>query len=168
LSAFTTSALKQSLYLSIFLQGINMSNTLTLIDNTGDRLVTFTSGKSEGTLSAEAALFKGGAALNALKDAALEVALSKAVNGRYRAACDILAVAFPSQDKAYSKLFKALPWSSKAEMGSYIRAMRLAEPGKSGEWNKKQVAARALLSCLEALPAFKVEAVEGEVVGETA
>ena len=143
-----------------------MSNALTLINTENDRLVSFVAGKKLAVLTTEAALFKGGAALAALKDVALDVALTKATNGRYRAACDILAVAFPAQDKAFNRVFKADPWANKADMASYIRAMRLAEPGKSGTFSKKQEAARALLSCLEALPAFKAEAIQGDVVGE--
>jgi len=146
-----------------------MSNNLAIIDGNSDRVVTFVAGKSEAVLSVEAALFKGGPALAALKDMALEVALTKAFNGRFRAACDILAVAFPAQAKAYEKVFGVSPWINKAEMTSYIRAMGLAQPGKSGEWNKKQIAARSLLRCLVLLPAFAVAEteVEGEVVGET-
>lgn len=115
-------------------------------------------------LATEAALFKGGAALAAVKDDALDSAISKAANGKYRAAADILMVAFPSVHKAYSKLFKAQPWANKAEMASYLNAMENAEPGKSGEWNKKQVSARLLMRSLRSLPAFTREVSEATTI----
>lgn len=127
-------------------------------------VVAFNTAKGVQQISTEAALFKGGAALAALKDLALEVAFSKAAAGRYRAACDILAVAFPGQHKAYTKLFKNAPWANKTEMASYLHAMELAQPGKSGDWNKKQIAARTLLSAMRNLPAFKVA--EADTVAE--
>jgi len=138
-----------------------MSN-IALFSQSG--LVHFVDAKANAhELSGEAALFKGGAALAALKDCALDLALAKAHNGKYRAAAEILMVAFPSQHKAYTKLFKAQPWANKTEFASYLHAMELAEPGKSGEWNKKQIAARALLRALREVPAF-AKTVEAEVV----
>lgn len=115
-------------------------------------------------LATEAALFKGGAALAAVKDDALDSALAKAANGKYRAAADILAVAFPSTHKKFTSLFKAAPWANKAEMASYIGAMENAEPGKSGEWNKKQCAARLLIRSLRSLPAFTREVSEAVTI----
>ena len=134
-----------------------MSNTQIALMATTREIVQFDTKTGVSEISTEAALFKGGAALVALKDLALDVAFSKAMHGRYRAVCDILAVAFPAQHKAFSKLFKNDPWANKTEMASYLHAMELAEPGKSGEWNKKQVAARTLMAALRKLPAFKTE-----------
>lgn len=129
-----------------------MSN-IALFSQSG--LVSFVDKKAVAhELTGEAALFKGGAALAALKDVAIDLALSKAHNGKYRAAAEILMVAFPSQHKAYTKLFKAEAWANKTEFASYLHAMELAEPGKSGQWNKKQVAARALMAALRGIPAF--------------
>lgn len=129
-----------------------MSN-IALFSQSG--LVTFVDTKGNGhELTGEAALFKGGAALAALKDTALDLALAKAHNGKYRAAAEILAVAFPSTHKAFAKLYKAQPWVNKAEFSSYLLAMENAEPGKSGEWNKKQQAARALMRAIREIPAF--------------
>jgi len=117
-------------------------------------LVQFNTKAGVSEISAEAALFKGGAALAALKDVALDLALAKAHNGKYRAAAEVLMVAFPGQHKAYAKLFKAQPWANKNEFASYLLAMEQAEPGKSGEWSKKQVSARALMAALRGIPAF--------------
>ena len=121
---------------------------------------------TECAITPEGALFKGGAALAALKDAAVESALAKAVNGRYRAASDILVAAFPSIGKAAEKLI-GTPWANKSTMGTLINAVRRAEPGKSGEFSKKQTEARMLCAVLQQLPAFKVEVV-AEVIENTA
>jgi hypothetical protein len=117
-------------------------------------------------ITAEGALFKGGAALAALKDAALDAALGKAVNGRYRAASDVLCAAFPSIGKAAEKLI-GLPWANKSTMGTLVNAVLRAEPGKSGEFTKKQTEARMLANALSRLPAFKVEHTT-EIVENTA
>lgn len=118
------------------------------------------------SITAEGALFKGGAALAALKDAAITAALAKAVNGRYMAASDILCAAFPSVGKAAEKLI-GTPWANKSTMGTLVNAVQRAEPGKSGEYSRKQTEARMLANALLQLPAFKVETA-GEVVGEAA
>lgn len=140
-------------------------NQLSVIQSATET-VAFNTAKGLQSISTEAALFKGGAALASLKDLALEVAFSKAAAGRYRAACDILAVAFPVRHKEYAKLFKNDPWANKTEMASYLLAMEGAKPGKSGEWNKKQIAARTLLAAMRNLPAFKTEATPANVVAE--
>lgn len=114
-------------------------------------------GTGVAELTTEAAIIKGGAALAAAKDLALETAFSKAVNGKYRAASEILSVAFPSQAKAFVKLHRVTPWASKQTMASYIEVMENAEPGKSGNWNAKQVLARALMGALRNLPTFHRE-----------
>lgn len=114
-------------------------------------------------ITAEGACFKGGAAFAALKDLAMESALAKAVNGRYRAASDILCAAFPSIGKAAEKLI-GTPWENKSTMGTLINAVRRAEPGKSGEFSAKQQKALALAGALVQLPAFREV---GAIVGET-
>lgn len=119
------------------------------------------------TITAEGALFKGGAALAALKDAALEAALIKAANGKYRAASDVLCAAFPSIGKAAEKLIGTV-WANKSTMGTLINAVLRAEPGKSGEFSKKQAEARMLAQALTHLPAFKVEAEKSEVIENAA
>lgn len=138
-----------------------MSN-IALITQSG--LVDYVDAKG-GThsITVEGALFKGGAALATLKDAAMDIALAKANNGKYRAAFDVIAAAFPSQYRAYSKLFKAEPWANKTEFGSFILAMENAEPGKNG-WSKKQVTARQLLAALRSIPAFARSASEAETI----
>jgi hypothetical protein len=130
-----------------------MSNALSTINTSGTMFFVDSKGVQR-EMAIEAAIHKGGAALRQLKDDALDSALTKASNGKYRAAAEILEGAFPSVHKAYTKLFKAQPWANKAEMASYLMAMENAEPGKSGEFNTKQKAARQLMRSLRALPAF--------------
>ena len=128
-----------------------MSN-ISLITQSG--LVAFADKKGVShEITAEGALHKGGNALAALKEASLDLALAKAHNGKYRAAFDIIADAFPSQYRAYCKLFKVEAWANKTEFTSFIGAMENTKPGKNG-WTKKQVTARSLLSAMRGIPAF--------------
>ena len=109
-------------------------------------------------LSNEAALFKGGQALKALKDVALQVAGNKAASGRYRAAADILAVAFPKQHKAFVGFLNCEPWANASKMSLFIEKCEAAEPGKNG-WNAKQQSARALMQAMrQAIPALASDA----------
>ena len=85
--------------------------------------------------------------MGALRDNAMESALAKAINGKYRAAADVLAAAFPSQAKAFEKLFNTQPWTSKTTMTAYINALGNAtEPAKG--WSKKQAELRPLIGAL--------------------
>jgi hypothetical protein len=80
-----------------------MSNSVTIFSN-DSAVVNFANKKGDQfTISTEGALFKGGQALKALKDAALMSAKHKAEAGRYRAAADILGAAFPSLTKTFDK-----------------------------------------------------------------
>ncbi len=125
---------------------------ITLI--TQSNLVTFVDKKGVAReITAEGALHKGGEALTALKDAALDLAQSKAANGKYRAAFDIIVDAFPAQYRAYTKCFKAEAWANKTEFASFIGAMENAKPSAKG-WTKKQNTARSLLAYLRGIPAF--------------
>jgi hypothetical protein len=111
-------------------------------------------------LSNEAALFKGGQALKALKDVALQVAGNKAASGRYRAAADILAVAFPKQHKAFVGFLNCEPWANSSKMCLFIEKCEQAEPGKNG-WTAKQQSARALMQAMrQAIPALKADAAQ--------
>lgn len=111
-------------------------------------------------LSNEAALFKGGAALKELKDVALQVAGNKAANGKYRAAADILAVAFPKEHKAFMGFIACEPWANASKMALFIEKCEGAIPGKNG-WTAKQASARLLMAAMrQAIPAFKRESLE--------
>jgi hypothetical protein len=138
-------------------------SAIAIFNNADAGALTFSDKKGNlHSITAEGALFKGGAALSALKDAALEGALLKAGNGKYRAASDVLCAAFPSIGKAAEKLI-GTPWANKSSMATLIGAVLRAEPGKNG-WTKKQADARLLVSALSQLPAFKVAASQGEVI----
>ena len=115
-------------------------------------------------LTAEGALFKGGAALASLKDKVMMAAGQKAANGKYRAAADILATAFTAQSKAFDKLI-GTPWANKAAMTSYLAALERAEPGKNG-FTKKQAEALDFIRALRTIPALAAEKSEGAVTIE--
>lgn len=109
------------------------------------------------SLAAEAALFKGGAALKALKDAALLSAANKAANGRYRAAADILAVAFPKQYKAFTGFLNCEPWANASKLSLFIEKCEQATAPAKG-WSAKQLSARALMAAMrEGIPALAAD-----------
>jgi len=134
-----------------------MENQITVFVN-DNSIVSFSDKKGKAhQLSAEGALFKGGAALRALKDVAMQAAFSKAEAGRYRSAADILCASFPSVGKAVDKVI-GTPWASKTTMSTLITAIdRADEPAKG--WSKKQLEGRAFISALRTLPAFKADQV---------
>lgn len=109
-------------------------------------------------ITAEGCLFRGGLAVLALKEAALESALVKAGNGRYRAAADIIAAAFPGAYRAADKCV-GTPWANKTTMQTLLGAVRnTKEPAK--KWSAKQAKVRLLCAALDNIPALKVEAAE--------
>lgn len=120
------------------------------------RSIVFDTKKGLQTLTVEGAVYKGGAALKALKDVALESALSKATSGRYGPASDILGVAFPAIHKAYQKLYTVPASTNKVSFKRLMDAVANApEPAKG--WSKNQHAARTLLQALRELPALRDE-----------
>lgn len=110
------------------------------------------------SMSAEGALFKGGAALAALKDKVLLEAGSKAANGKYRAAADILAAAFGSTAKEFEKLL-GTPWANKAAMCSFLCAIErvAAERAAAGKLTAKQAQAITFVKALRAIPSLAAE-----------
>ena len=115
-------------------------------------------------LSAEGALFKGGAALASLKDKVMMAAGQKAANGKYRAAADILSAAFGTRSKSFESLC-GTPWANKSMMASYLAALERAEPGKNG-FTKKQAEALDFIRALRTIPALAAEKSEGAVTIE--
>ena len=140
-------------------------NQVAVVHTLDANLVAFADKK--GTLhsiSAEGALFKGGAALASLKDAAMQLALHKASNGKYRAPVDILSVAFPRIAKAYAMLYAGTePWKNKQTFTSFVDACIVHKVPEKG-WSKKQAEARMLLSALSQL----LNATEAKVNVESA
>ena len=118
-------------------------------------------------MTTEGAIFKGGAALLAVKDMSLDSALAKAADGKYRAASDIICAAFPRVAKAFGALcgVNALPWADKAKMTVLIEGAENAEvkPGKAGKPSKQEMA-RDLIRAMRNLPAFRKESAVIEVV----
>lgn len=139
-----------------------MSN-LTVFSNDSAVLVYQDAKGRSLSITAEGAIIKGGKTLMAMmKDAALESALTKAANGKYRAAADILSVAFPKVGKAAESLLGTV-WSNKTNMATLVAAALRAEAGTKG-FNDKQHKARALARALTQLPAFADCAPAGETI----
>jgi len=111
-----------------------------------DRTVTFVAKKdgTTATLTAEGAVYKGGKALKALRTVAAEVALGKAINGRYRSASEIVANGAPaSLTTSFNKLLGS-PWNTKASFTAYCEAVLRETPKADKGWNEKQLEARDL------------------------
>lgn len=107
-------------------------------------------------ISAEGALFKGGLALKALKDVAVGSAYDKAINGKFRAATDIMSAAFPSTSKAFEKIMGSAH-ANKSAFLSFISAIERAEGGKNG-FTSKQLEVRGFCQALRELDSFKGDA----------
>ena len=121
--------------------------------------ITFKDKKGEKhAVSAEGALFKGGAALAALKDKVLLEAGNKAANGKYRAAADILAAAFSTTAKQFAKLM-GTPRANKATMGSFLSAIERAseERAAAGKLTAKQAQAMVFVKALRTIPSLTAE-----------
>jgi hypothetical protein len=132
-----------------------MSQSLTVFHPDQSAVIVFDTAKGAHSISPEGALFKGGKALAALKDAAMDSALSKAHDGKYRAASDILGASYPACFKAFTRLIGE-PSQNKANMRSFMAAItREVEPTKG--WNKKQMNARLLCKTLETVKSLAPE-----------
>lgn len=117
----------------------------------------------KGTLhgiTAEGACFKGGLAMAALKDEAASSALSKAINGRYRPATDILTAAFPTIAKQGVAYTGTELWANKEAFVTFARRCVEAVPKAGKEFNAKQKVARNIASVFLAC----VVPVVGEVI----
>lgn len=151
-----------------------MSNQLTVhgafaisAENTEGAMVQWIDKKGNTReLTTEGALWKGGDALKQLKTEALQAALTKAVGGRYRAAYDVLIVAFPSIDKALATLHIGTPWGNKASMGTVLMSVMGQKPKAGKDYSAKQKEALALARAMTNIPAFEHLRPQGEVVGE--
>ena len=143
-----------------------MSNAITIFADNATAIAFENKKGDKFAISPEGALFKGGAALASLKDAVLVSAGSKATNGKYRAAADILAAAFPAHTKGFEK-FVATPWTNKATFVAYLNSLVLMSAPKNG-FSKRQEAARDFVRALQvSIPALVSESAPvGAVVAE--
>ena len=121
-----------------------MSNALTAFNS--DYSVAFNTKTGVSSISVEGAIHKGGVALVALKDAATDSAIAKAVNGRYTAAVDILGAAFPKVLKDTNSLV-GMPALNKANFTTFVTGIGRVQESTKG-FSKKQVAARHMASAL--------------------
>lgn len=135
-----------------------MNNTITVFSAESVAISFVDKKGASHSVSAEGALFKGGAALAALKDKVLMEAAGKAANGKYRAAADILAAAFGSTAKTFEKLM-GTPWANKSAMGAFLGAIEraAAERSNAGKLTAKQVQAMAFVKALRTIPALRGE-----------
>lgn len=130
-----------------------MTSSVALFSN-DTAVVSYSNKKGDQfAISTEGALFKGGAALRSLKDAAMLSAHHKAEAGRYRAAADILGAAFPTMTKAFDKFVGSPAWSTKLSMALYLDKLESIDTPNKG-WSKKQVEARAFIQALRTVPAL--------------
>jgi hypothetical protein len=132
-----------------------MSN-ITLFSN-DSAVVNYTNKNGDKSFhtSVEGALFKGGQALSALKDAAQLSAYHKAESGRYRAAADILSAAFPSMTKAFEKFMNLEPWASKTTMALYLDKLEAMRPTNEVKgFSKKQNDAKLFINQLRSIKAL--------------
>ena len=107
-------------------------------------------------ITTEGALFKGGQAITALKDAAMLSAYHKAEAGRYRAAADILGAAFPAMTKAFEKFMGVETWASKTTMGLYLDKLEALRPTNEVKgFSTKQVKARQFIDQLRTIKALE-------------
>lgn len=97
------------------------------------------------------ALFKGGEAIKALKDAALDGAFKLAENGRYRAAYDVLGAAFPRTAKQCDEVMSTVAWGNKANFTVFVGAVLRVVPKAGKDLNAKQRTARTLAVELDTL-----------------
>lgn len=140
-----------------------MTNAVTIF--TAEAVAITFKDKKDNThsVSPEGALFKGGAALAALKDKVLLEAGNKAANGKYRAAADILAAAFSATAKSFEKLV-GTPWANKAAMCSFLGAIErvaaervAAERVAAAKLTAKQEQAMAFVKALRTIPSLAAE-----------
>ena len=119
-----------------------------VVRSLNDTTVIFETKKGMKEITAEGACFKGGKALVALRDAAAEAALSKAMNGRYRAAADIVATLLKATEvTGFDKfVMHGKQWGlmNKNDFQRLCAAALLADLPKSGKWNDKQQVSREL------------------------
>ena len=133
-----------------------MSNSIALF--TADTSVISYENKKgdQFSITPEGALFKGGAALRAYKDAGLQSAYHKAENGKYRAASDILGAAFPSMAKAFEKFIGLPTWQSKTTMALYLDKLEAMRPTNEAKgFSKKQLEARDFIQLLRTIKSLE-------------
>jgi hypothetical protein len=132
-----------------------MTNSVSIFsaDNTA---ITYHNKKGDAfNISTEGALFKGGQAIAALKDAAMLSAYHKAEAGRYRAASDIVSAAFPSMAKAFEKFIGVEPWSSKTTMSLFLDKVEAMRPTNEVKgFTKKQNDAKLFINQLRSIKAL--------------
>lgn len=133
-----------------------MNTALATIDF-NSHAVTFAGAKGvEKSMHVVSSIIVGGKALKATRDLAIIGAIRGAENGRYRAAADVLADAFPKAAKGFVE-YIGTPWASKVVFTLFLAKIDAVQPGAKG-WTKKQLTARDMLAALRPVFADKTEA----------
>lgn len=131
-----------------------MTNSIAIFAN-DTAVVSFQNKKGDNfSASTEGALFKGGAALRALKDTAKLSAYNKAESGRYRAAAEIVGAAFPAINKAFESFMDAPAWSSKTSMLILLGKVEAFRPKEGKDFTVKQKEVLGFISALRGINAL--------------
>lgn len=134
-----------------------MSNAIATIDF-NSHAVTYAGAKGvEKSMHVVASIIVGGKALKACRDVAIVAAIKAAENGRYRAAADVLADAFPKAAKGFIE-YVGSPWANKAAFELFLTKLDAVQKPAGKDWTKKQLAARDMLAALRPMFADKADA----------
>lgn len=133
-----------------------MSNAIATIDF-NSHAVTYAGAKGvEKSIHVVSSIIVGGKALKACRDVAIVAAIKAAESGRYRAAADVLADAFPKAAKGFIE-YVGTPWANKATFTLFLTKLDAVQKPAGKDWTKKQLTARDMLAALRPLFADKVE-----------
>lgn len=122
------------------------SSTLPAV-RTIDRELTVTVGKRLVTMTVEAAMVKGGKACQTeLRDIAMDVAISKATHGNFKAAAQIVLFAVPAAVAEF--LMPAGATWTKNDVQSLVARTLLCVPKSAKGWNSNQLRGRAMAQAL--------------------
>lgn len=131
-----------------------MTNSIAIFEN-DSVVVNFQNKKGDSfTASTEGALFKGGAALRALKDTAKLSAYNKAESGRYRASAEIVGAAFPAINKAFESFMGTPAWASKSAMIIMLDKVEAFRPKEGKAFTAKQVEVLGFVKALRTIKAL--------------
>jgi hypothetical protein len=109
------------------------------------RVVSFETKKGTSALTVEGAIFKGGKALAAVRSAAAEVALNKALGGRYRSAAELIATSLPASFMNGFQKFAGDPSANKMLFTIFCEKVLGEMPKNEAKgWTEKQQEARSV------------------------
>lgn len=110
----------------------------------------------------EGAIWKGGAALRSLKDAAAQSAVTRAAAGRYKSASEIIGDTYGVVNRAFTKAY-GNPYNNALSMAAFITAVEQFQPKPGKILTKKQVVVAELVKELRTINALSQE-VKAQVI----